>query len=142
MAANEFPSPAENLMGVGEVKCNGEVFCDHPVKCSKLVVFGSSIIVNRVMVSSNYLVETAGDDYIVMVDTANNIVNISLPQVGGPLTQGRIIHIIDVGGNAIVNNIVISADGGGTISNQPTIVIDQNYNSVSMVSSDSAWFIF
>jgi hypothetical protein len=140
--SNQYPEEDSSTMNIGEVTCINEVFCNKSVLCGKLVVFGSSIIVNRVIVTTNYIIASDSDDYIVMADTTTGPLTITLPTIYPPnkLTVGRIINIIDSGGNSSKNNITISGDAA--ISGKSSIVISRNYNNVSLVSSDTAWFIY
>ena len=86
-------------------------------------------IVNRVVTTGNYTVSVTGDDYIIMADTSSNVLTVTLPTIdsGNNLTIGRIIHVIDTGGNALVNNITISGDAN--ISGASNLIINGNYNS-------------
>lgn len=143
MSTNSYPVIGDTLINVAkEVKCVDEVFCNKSVKCQNLVVFDSSIIVKRVVVTDNYTVTATGDDYIVMVDTTSSAITVTLPTVDSEnsLTVGRVIHVIDVGGNANQNNITITSSSD--ISGESSVVISQNYNSISIVSSTSAWFMY
>lgn len=124
------------------IRYTNHLVCGKPVKLKKLTVFGSSIIVNRVITNDHsYTITASGDDYIIMADTSSNDVNITLPTLDGSnLTTGRIIHIVDAGGNASNKKITIS--GAQNISGQSNVIINKNYNTISLVSSDSQWFIY
>ena len=106
-------------------------------------IFGTSIVVNRVITSdSSYTVSTSGADYVIMTDTTSNAITVTLPTVdsGDVLTVGRVIHVIDIGGNASTNNITITS--ASNISGATSQIIAENYNSISVISSTSAWFVY
>lgn len=59
--------------------------------------------------------------------------DITLPNT----TIGRIIHIVDVGGNAITNHITVK----GTINGSNDFIINISYMSITLWYSGSGWFI-
>jgi len=115
-----------------------------------LVTSNSHIIVNGILESkgrfiyscdtkiSNY--STVDDDYLIPVDTTTGSVNITL----STSKKGRIIHIVDVGGNAFQNNITIT----GIINNSTNFIMNIPYMSITLwcsnfdiESGSSLWFI-
>jgi hypothetical protein len=81
--------------------------------------------------TSNYTI--LNNDYLIPVNTSSNSVDITLPNT----TTGRIIHIVDVGGNAITNNITVI----GTINGSNNFTINISYMSITLWYSGSGWFI-
>ena len=81
--------------------------------------------------TSNYTI--LDNDYLIPVDTSSNSVNITLPTT----TIGRIIHIVDVGGNAVNNHITVI----GTINGSNNFTINISYMSITLWYSGSGWFI-
>ena len=113
-----------------------------------LITSNSHIIVNGILESkarfiyscdtkiSNYSPDN--DDYLIPVATTIEPVNITLPIA----KKGRIIHIVDVGGNTAQNNITIT----GTINNSTNFIMNIPYMSITLWcskldESGSSWFI-
>jgi hypothetical protein len=135
--SNTYPS--ENY----GIRYRNNIFCYKQIAFDKLAVFRSSIIVNRVITSDSiYTISSNGDDYMIMADTTSNAISITLPtiNIADPLTIGRVIHIIDAGGNSSNNNITIT--GSQNISGQSSLIINSNYSAISLVSSNTQWLIF
>ena len=79
-------------------------------------------------------------DYILAVSyTTTGTVAITIPT--DQCVSGRIIEIKDSGGNANTNNITITPQAE-TIDGDATSIISTNYNSVSLYSDGSNWFIY
>ena len=79
-------------------------------------------------------------DYILSVGyTATGTVAITIPT--DQCVSGRIIEIKDSGGNASANNITITPQAE-TIDGDATSIISANYNSVSLYSDGSSWFVY
>jgi len=79
-------------------------------------------------------------DYILSVGyTATGDVAITIPTE--QCVSGRIIEIKDSGGNANTNNITITPQAE-TIDGDATLVISSNYNSASLYSDGSSWFVY
>ena len=80
------------------------------------------------------------DDAIVGVDTTSSAVTVTL---GSDLvSEGRIIIIKDVGGNAGTNNITIATEGSETIDGAASTSISTNYGVVRLFSDGTNWFSF
>ena len=56
-------------------------------------------------------------------------------------TEGRIIIIKDEGGNAGAQTITIATEGAQTIDGSATATITTNYDSLTLVSDGTNWFI-
>jgi len=65
---------------------------------------------------------------------------LTLPLIG---TVGlKRYNIVDTGGSANTNAIKIQTSGSDTINGQPDVIINNNYNSISLTSdNNSSWFI-
>jgi len=83
---------------------------------------------------------TTVSDYIIGVSSDDAAITITLDT--DTVTAGRTIQIKDEDGNASTNNITIATEGAETIDGSATLTIDVNYNSVSLYSDGSNWFIF
>ncbi len=80
-------------------------------------------------------------DYILKVDyTATGAVT-SLTLPTAQCITGRTIIIKDTGGNAGTNNITIDTEGAELIDGQATYIMSTNYESITLVSDGSNWFI-
>jgi hypothetical protein len=84
-------------------------------------------------------------DEIIGVDTTNNAVSITLPQIStiGGTTNYRKYYIVDEGGNANVNNITLATTGGDTINkNASPLLIDVEHTSITLYNNGvSNWII-
>ena len=80
-------------------------------------------------------------DYILSVAyTGTGTVTITLPSA--QTTSGRIIIIKDAGGNAATNNITIDTEGAETIDGQATLVVNADYDAVSLYCNGTSWLVF
>lgn len=84
--------------------------------------------------TSNYTITST--DYIVPIDTTNNTLTISLPNLS--LTKGRIIIIVDINGSLSSNNCTIDGNGK-TINGSSTFDMTQNYMSVTLWYNGTFW---
>ena len=73
-------------------------------------------------------------DTVLLVDRAG-VVAITIPAS----IDGRVVTIKDAGGNASQYSITIT--GVGTIDGEATAVIGVDYNSVTLISDSTNWFI-
>lgn len=129
-----------NLQTGRNIEVNG------PILFSKVVVFNSSQIVKRAVITNDYTVEASGDDHVLLVDTTSNTVTVTLPDpTNDTLVQGRMITIIDMG-NATINNITIQTQQDDSsevlISGELSIIISSNYNAVSLMAGPNHWYIW
>jgi hypothetical protein len=163
-----------------ELISNSEIFSNKPIQCNKLVVLDSSIMHKPTIVNSTntiyssisttlrdeleltsinvykYIVTNSGDDHIIAVDTSDvsitNTIQICLPSTDNKINQGRSLCIVDQGGNAINNNIIITPiNTNQKIKGDNGFKLNNAYNSLcvfSMVPStgrdnitNTNWFI-
>ena len=95
------------------------------------------VVVTPVAAATYSLLAT---DYILAVNyTVTGTVAITIPT--DQCVSGRIIEIKDSGGNANTNNITITPQAE-TIDGDATSIISANYNSVSLYSDGSSWFVY
>ncbi len=83
---------------------------------------------------------TLATDYVIGGDTSVDVLTIDLTST--TVTAGRTVIVKDVGGNAGTNNITITTEGAETIDGAASFVINTNYESVSLVSDGTNWFIY
>jgi hypothetical protein len=81
------------------------------------------------------------DDILNVTYTVTGAVT-SLTLPTAQTTAGRTIVIKDAGGNAATNNITIDTEGGENIDGSATYVINIDYDSASLYSDGSNWFIY
>ena len=93
----------------------------------------SDIAITEVTTATYTLTDT---DSFLLVNRAGAVA-ITIP---APLS-GRVIRIKDSGGNASQYSITVTATGA-TIDGQATAVIGTDYDSISLISSSTNWFIF
>lgn len=92
----------------------------------------------RTVVNTSTYTALSSDDIIAVTYTTTGICTISLP---GASSKKRFI-IVDEGGNAGTNNIVIVPNGADTIIGSASFNIDINYGSITIYNdSSAAWFI-
>ena len=94
---------------------------------------GMRIDTTSTLLSSYIIVD---QDYIVPINTTNNILTISLPSTIS--TTGRIIIIVDVGGVLSSNNCIIDGKGK-SINGSSTFVMTQNYMSITLWYNGTFW---
>ena len=86
-------------------------------------------------VSSNYNVSTT--DHLIFIDTSGGAVEIELPTASG--VGGKEYIIKNVGGN---NDITITTSiEGETIDGEDSFIIHFNYESITLTSNNTNWFI-
>ena len=79
-------------------------------------------------------------DYILNVayTGTGEVTSLTLPTA--QVEAGRIIKIVDTGGNASTNNITIDTEGSETINGEATYVIDVDYGVVELYCDGTNWF--
>lgn len=82
---------------------------------------------------------TAATDYVIAIDNtaAPRAVNLQT----ATCTSGRVYVIKDESGVCSVNNITIQTEGAEKIDGQDTLVLSTNYDSVTLYSNGSNWFV-
>ena len=122
------------------ITSDGYVGINNPNPTTSLVVSGGQIGNITTVTSATY--DVLISDYILHVTyTATGPVT-SLRLMTAQTVAGRIIHIKDAGGNAGTNNITITTEGSETIDGAATKVLNTNYQSVSLYSDGSNWFVY
>ena len=58
------------------------------------------------------------------------------------MVSGRTLVIKDTGGNAFLNPITVTTEGGETIDGQDTFVMNSNYQSINLFTNGSNWFVY
>lgn len=76
------------------------------------------------------------DNFLIFCDTTSNSLTITLAAT----TNKNLIYIIDSGGNALNNNIIIQP-ASGNISGETNTIIQQNYGSLTLASDGNNYFI-
>lgn len=105
-----------------------------------LNVSGSITVNTTTLNSATY--DLVSTDYILHVTytTTGAVTSLTLPSA--QTVNGRTIIIKDAGGNAATNNITVDTEGAETIDGAATAVINGNYDSISIYSDGSNWFIY
>lgn len=85
-------------------------------------------------ITSDTVLDTSVD--IVFVDTTSSEVNVTMPQASG--NGGKEIQVKRTAGN---NLAVINASGLGNIDGELTFTIHHLYQSITLISNHSNWFI-
>jgi len=80
-------------------------------------------------------------DYILHVTYTTTAAVTSLTLPTAQTVEGRTIVIKDAGGNAVANNITIDTEASEKIDGADTYVINGDYNSVTLYSNGSHWFV-
>lgn len=86
-------------------------------------------------ISGATTLDTTTTDYIVLANSSSAAFTVTLPAA----TSGRKIIIKDSGGSAQTNNITVSP-ASGTIDGAASFVINNNYQSIDLVSDGTNWF--
>jgi len=108
----------------------------------------STIVWKTLLGSGTALATVAAATYTVLPDdgtvhvtyTATGTVAVTLPTAG--VISDRKLFIKDAGGNAGTYNITIDTEGSETIDGAATQVLNGDYNSISLYSDGSNWFIY
>lgn len=88
-------------------------------------------------ISANTTLDTTTTDYIVLASSSSGAITITLPTA----TSGRKLVIKDSGGAAATNNITVQRAGGALIDGLTTIILDENYQAVTLVSDGTNWWV-
>lgn len=80
------------------------------------------------------VINLADNDYILAANTGSGAVTVNLPTA--PRTQGTTYRILDLSGNASVNNITINAGGGNNINGSASLVLSNNFEAVDLIWTD------
>jgi hypothetical protein len=109
-------------------------------------VSGSLIMNNPAIVTTTTLSFSSGgttqpEYFSVDTSTTGGVISLILPSSGG-LSDGKMVHIKDEGGNASVNSIDIIPESGDKIDGENIYTISTDYGSVTLVKNTSGfWFI-
>lgn len=90
-------------------------------------------------VSSSGQTDGTGMPQTELVDTSAGTFTRTLASADA--AEGTEITIKDSGGNANSNNITVDTEGGETIDGAPSITLDADNESVTLVSDGSNWFV-
>jgi hypothetical protein len=114
------------------------VYNTAPTYLSGLTTTAAGRIHKRTAVTgSSYNVLTS--DEIVGVDYEGAV---AIQLMTATLAAGRVYVVKDEGGHASTYTITISTEGAETIDGAATATITTNYNSLSIYSDGSNWFIY
>jgi hypothetical protein len=102
---------------------------------------GPSYSITRVSSSNYSILET---DYLVgVVYTTSGAVTLVLPEISTLVNKKKIYVIVDEGGNASTNHITISTSGSDSILGTSSVIISEDYNSVSVYSDElDKWYVY
>lgn len=105
------------------------------------LISGGASYPTQVVKTADYTVDATLDDHI-LVDTTAGAVTITLPALA-TRTSGRPFKVVDVGGAAATNNVIIAPNGLETIAGQATRSIIFAYGSLTVWprSGGSSWYI-
>ena len=141
-----------NTSSIGTANIQCAAICDATI--IDALNFGPNVVINdfpAIILSTTYAhtrvitdyQATVSDEYI-GVDTSIMAITITLPEIStlGTPNNHKLYTITDEGGNALANNITIATSGGDTIIGQPSVVLNDNYNSISIYSDGTTeWFL-
>lgn len=107
--------------------------------------------IKKVHLANLYLIRTQVDSSSYSMQAQDSIIGVKYTTIGScTITllgaafagEGRVVRIIDEGGNAFRNNITISAAGIDSINGASAVRITNNYNSITLYSDGiSNWYI-
>lgn len=101
---------------------------------------GSSLLVMKSIVFADSPYTTVASDQFISVDTSGGAVTVRLPNV--PDT-GRVYTIKDSTGSAAANNISVTTVGGVVnIDGAATLLMNSNYQAVSVIFDGTAYEVF
>jgi hypothetical protein len=107
---------------------------------SKNAIFSGSITRNTTTVNAaTYDLATTDDILNVTYTTTGAVTSLTLPTA--QCVDGRVIVIKDAGGNASTYNITIDTEGTEKIDGGDTFIINGDYDSITLYSDGSNWFV-
>lgn len=80
---------------------------------------------------------TSGEEVVLVDPSGTGSLTITL--ASSDVSQGNVVQIIDVGGAAQGDNIIVDTEGTETIDGDSTKNIDSNYGSLSVISDGTNW---
>lgn len=101
------------------------------------LIENGDLIVNRVLVASNYTVNPR--DSYVGVNTGTAAITITLPPVAQAIPN-RLIFIKDESNKAGTNNITITPNSSETIDRATSKTISTNCGSLTLLCTGTEWF--
>lgn len=87
-------------------------------------------------VTSNF---TVTGNNVVMVDTSTSAITVTLGSV--EVYEGSVVKVVDKSGNASTNNITIDTAGSETINGETSVVINSNFEALTLQSDGTNWII-
>jgi hypothetical protein len=100
-------------------------------------VLNGGLQTNYVNITTSATYNILSTDFIIFCDyTSTGPVNLVLPAASGV----NILYIVDSGGNASNNNIIINTPSG-LINGQTTCTINTSYTSLTIISNGTNYFI-
>lgn len=90
--------------------------------------------------TANYSI-TITDVVIMSTYSTTGSQTLTLPLISSSET-GKTYYIIDNGGNALNNHITITTSGADMINGDTNVLMDSNYQSISIYNTGSSWYIF
>lgn len=85
--------------------------------------------------------DLATDDTILSVSYTGTGAVTSLTLPTAQTVNGRVVYIKDAGGNAGTNNITIDTEASETIDGAATLVLGTDYESATLYSDGSNWYV-
>lgn len=119
---------------------SGNVNIGGATTVGELIICGPQFWGTRVITSSGDVTVNENDNVVFINKIANEITNVVLPLILNPLCSNRILIIKDGKGNASNFPITISSISG-TIDGFSSILITQNYQSYTLLKTDTGWTI-
>ena len=101
------------------------------------VVSGSNW--SRATVSGATYTVAPTDTYLGITGTSTTPVTINIPAGS---TEGRSLQLKDEGGNAFNNAITVNCGGSETIDNATSMLMNVNFEGLTLRYSNSKWWIF
>jgi hypothetical protein len=103
------------------------------------ITIEKGLIVNTTEVDSDTYDLLTSDHVLLVSCTTTDEASITLPTAQA--VAGRLVTIIDTGGNADTNNITVDTEGSEKINGESNLVINSDYDSSTLISDGTDWFI-
>lgn len=115
---------------------DGTVTCNASTEITALLTM-AGIKIKRTAKAIDYTI--LNTDYLIGADVSSQAITLTLPTAS--TVPDQIFEIVDEKGNSATNNITIAVQGGDTIIGESSLIINGNYNTVTVYSDGGTSYL-